>query len=240
MTDLIIRKPTYRKQIGIVLRGGASSGEVFTDCADILITGRTFKSLPGLVNNYGLSFTRCRNIRILDCDFEGFGRGVVFSQCDGFLLAASRFRGQKIDGVNIAQSWNGVVADNDFTDPDTGEAHPDAIQLWSRPTAPPTSDISIVRNRIKGAATQGITAFNHTREGVDDGGFDRLFIGWNDIEVGMPQAISAMSARDSWAVRNTVRTFAGARWRASLNTGPGVVRSGNTVAAGAGRAAAND
>jgi hypothetical protein len=243
---------TFKNQSGIVLRGYTSNGDVLSDCSDMLIIGRAYKSLPGLTNNYGLSLTRCKNVRVLDCDFEGFGRGIVASMCDGFDFTANRFSGMKIDGINLAQCWRGVVSDNDFIEPDTGEAHPDAIQMWSRPTmrqpggavvpAPPTSDIVIARNRVRGMLTQGITAFNHVREGVDDGGYDRITIVDNEIEVGMPQALALYAGRNCAVLRNRVSTFPEATSRASINLVgcTGLVRRNNTVGAGAGKGPAND
>lgn len=238
----------HRNLSGVVLRGGDATGDTFTDCDNILIVGRGYTGATGS----GLLFVRCRDVRVIDCDFEGFGRGVVFSMCTGFTVVANRFRALKIDGVNIAQSWRGVVADNDFTDPDTGEAHPDAVQLWSRPTmrladksivpAPPTSDIVIARNRVRGMLTQGVTAFNHIRDGVDDGGFDRITITANEIAVGMPQALAIYAGRDCIVTDNRVSTLDGSDWRASINLKgcTGLLRRGNTVAAGAGKPGADD
>lgn len=238
----------YRKRSGLTLSGGQSGGDTFTDCDDVTVIGRRYEGASG----YGVSFIRCRNVRVLGCAFEGFDRGVVLSWCDGFTVAGSGFRALKIDGVNVAQSWRGVVADNDFTNPDTGEAHPDAVQLWSRPTmrlrdkslvpAPPTSDIVIARNRVQGMLTQGVTAFNHIRNGVDDGGFDRIAIVGNDIAVGMPQALALYSGRDCIVADNRVTTLEGATSRASINLRgcTGLVRRGNTVAPGAGKPGADD
>ena len=238
----------HRNLSGVALSGGESTGDTFTDCDNVTVIGRRYTGTEG----YGLSFLRCRNVRVIGCDFEGFGRGVVLSLCSGFTVAANRFRAMKVDGVNVAQSWRGVVADNDFTDPDTGEAHPDAVQLWSRPTmrladksivpAPPTSDIVIARNRVRGMLTQGVTAFNHIRDGVDDGGFDRITITANEIAVGMPQALALYSGRNCIVTDNRVSTLDGAKTRASINLRgcTDLIRRGNTVAPGAGKPAADD
>lgn len=236
----------YRNQSGIILRGGVSTGDVFDNCEDVLLVGRNYAGAGSLPNSYGLSLKNCRNVRMFDCDFADFARGIVAYLTTGFNISGNRFTGQKIDGINVAQSWRGVVADNSFSDPNTGEAHPDAIQLWSRPDHPPTSDIVIARNHVKGLLTQGITAFNHVRpqpvgfrlwtgetltaaRDVDDGGFDRINIADNDIQVGMPMGLCLDASRGSVVRDNRVSTLPGAAHRASINTD--APRSGNTVAA---------
>lgn len=238
---------THRKQANIVLNGGESTGDVFIDCHNVLIFGRRYTSLPGQGNNYGLSLTDCTNVRVFECPIVGFARGIVASRVKDFDFSANRFAGMKIDGINLAQCWGGNVGDNDFTEPDTGDAHPDAIQLWSRPTmrladgrtvpAPPTSDIVIARNRVKGMLTQGITAFNHIRNGVDDGGFDRITIVANKIEVGMPQGLALYNARASAVLHNDIRTLDGSRYKASMNlfNCPDLIHRGNIVAAALGK-----
>jgi hypothetical protein len=96
-------------------------------------------------------------------------------------------------------------------------------------------------NKILGA-TQGINGFNHIRNGVDDGGFDRLTIRDNDIQIQYSNAIAVQSGRDIQVMNNRIRTLDGALSRASINLGrsPGAVRRGNIVEAGSGKPGDSD
>ena len=209
---------------------------------DILITQARFIG-PGAVGEetlpygegYGVFMIGGGNIEITGNALAGFKSGIVLGRIDGFKMTDNTFTDMRSDGMQVAESRNGLVEGNTCggTKIRDGE-HPDCIQMWSRPTSPPTADMVIRRNKI-GGGTQGIGMFNHTRNGVDDGGFDRILIEDNDIEVGYPNAISLKSGRDSIVRNNQVRTLKGSKFRASINTGPGVSRCGNTVASGAGR-----
>ena len=74
------------------------------------------------------------------------------------------------DGIDVSLSRNIVIDCNACTEfrPAPG-AHPDCFQLWSRPAAPPTADIVITSNSAVGDM-QGISLFNHVRDGTNDGG----------------------------------------------------------------------
>jgi hypothetical protein len=116
--------------------------------------------------------------------------------------------------------------------------HPDCVQLWSRPDAPPTSDIVIRFNRAYGP-TQGFSGFNHVRNGVDDGGFDRITIEGNAVDGAFPQAISLMSGRDSAVRNNRVATYPDAPFRASSTPARGRALRQHRRA-GAGKAGVTD
>jgi len=141
----------------------------------------------------------------------------------------------RADGMDIALSREGVIEGNHCwgTVIRTDE-HPDCIQMWSRPNAAPTSDMLIRKNRAEGD-TQGISLFNHVRNGVDDGGFDRIVIEDNDVQVSASQAIAIYDGRASIVRNNHVRTLPRARYRASINLRGEVERCGNTVEGGAGK-----
>jgi hypothetical protein len=112
--------------------------------------------------------------------------------------------------------------------------------MWSRPTAPPVADVIIRRNRIEGD-TQGIGLHNHVRDGVDDGGFDRILIEDNIINVSRTNAIDLANGRESIIRNNKVTTLPGAKGRASIHAREGsVTMCGNSVAAGAGKPGAKD
>lgn len=193
-------------------------------------------------DGYGGNFRFGSDVEVRDSQFASLKAGMVFGQIDGFKAQRNTFRGMRSDGIDVANSWNGLIEGNDFRDSRKRDAeHPDAVQMWSRPKAKPTSDIVIRNNTIMGD-TQGISGFNHVRDGVDDGGFDRITITDNDIEVNYAHAIAVVDGREVIIRNNHVRTLPGARTRASINVGrsPGALRQGNIVEAGAGKPADND
>jgi hypothetical protein len=111
--------------------------------------------------------------------------------------------------------------------------HPDCIQLWSRPTSQPTSDIVIRHNSVVGN-TQGISVFDHA-----EGGFDRITIEDNDVNVSYPPGITLNNSRDSIVRRNHVRTLGNARYMANL-LAPGAKTCGNVVGPGGGKPGFSD
>jgi hypothetical protein len=136
----------------------------------------------------------------------------------------------------VAQGWRGRIEGNvcDAFRPLNGE-HPDCVQLWSRPDAAPTSDIVIRGNRAYGP-TQGFSGFNHVRNGVDDGGFDRITDRGQYRRRGLPAGDLADERPRLGGAQQSRGHLPDAPFRASINTGPGVARCGNTVAPGAGKA----
>lgn len=135
------------------------------------------------------------------------------------------------DGIDIGLSRRVVVDHNDCrsTHPTPG-AHPDCVQLWSRPSEPPTADIAITNNQAEGD-TQGFTAFNHVRDGVDDGGFDRITVENNVARVGSYHGVTVMDCRHCSVRNNRVETQPdplNPKIRAWIK----VVRGSDTVACG--------
>lgn len=217
----------------------------FSQAERILIEHMRFQGpdspRAGVVGNpadgYGANFRFGREIDVRDSQFVSLKVGLLFGQIDGFRAQRNIFRAMRSDGIDVANSWHGLIEGNDFRDSrKRDQEHPDAVQLWSRPKAKPTSDILIRENTIVGE-TQGISGFNHIRDGVDDGGFDRITISGNDIKVNYPHAIAVVDGREVVIRDNHVETLPGARSRASINVGrsPGALRRGNIVEAGAGK-----
>jgi hypothetical protein len=74
------------------------------------------------------------------------------------------------------------------------------------------------------------------RNGVDDGGFDRILIEENDVNVSASQGIAlGGNARASVVRNNRVRTMPGAKYRASINLKGDIRRCGNVIEPGAGK-----
>jgi hypothetical protein len=190
----------------------------------------------------GISIVRSNAVEVTGSQFRGFRGGIMLSKVDGFRLVDNQFTQMRSDGIQVGEGRNGLIEDNSCTETRIrDQEHPDCIQLWSRPTSPPTADVIIRRNKAAGKM-QGIGMFNHVRNGVDDGGFDRIVIEENDLTVAYPHGIALYAGRDSIVRNNRVRTMDGARWIANINIigSIRVMRCGNVVAAGGGRAGSTD
>ncbi|MBX3483730.1 nitrous oxide reductase family maturation protein NosD [Phenylobacterium sp.] len=179
--------------------------------------------------------TTSTDVEVRGSVFRAFRRGVSFSKSEDFVIADNTFEWMRSDGINVALSRKGRVENNHCKSTRVREKeHPDCIQLWSRPEAAPTADIVIRGNRAEGP-TQGIGAFNHVRDGKDDGGYDRITIENNIINVSRPNAITLVDGRDSVVRNNQVATLPGARWRAKIRVRGDVRTCGNTVGEWEGR-----
>lgn len=190
----------------------------------------------------GVLIAQSEGIEIADSRFSGLKNGVVMSRVSGFRVLRNTFAAQRSDGVTIGEGRSGLIEGNECRDTKMRDnEHPDCIQLFSRPTSPPTADIIIRKNRASGA-TQGIGMFNHTRDGVNDGGFDRILIEDNDLNVGFPNGIGLTDARDSIVRNNRVETFPGSKYaaRISIRGSGDVKRCGNVVKGGAGKSGETD
>lgn len=189
---------------------------------------------------YGVQVVGGSDMTVTGGQFQGLKVGIVMGRVTGFRIADNELMALRSDGIDVAESRQGVIENNSCRDTRVRDTeHPDCIQLWSRPTSPPTADVVIRKNRAKGH-TQGISLFNHTRDGVNDGGFDRITIEDNDVEVEFPNGIALTEGRDSIVRNNQVRTAAGAQYIARITVSEGTVRCGNKVAAGAGKSGVTD
>lgn len=146
----------------------------------------------------GYGFTadwNSKNITIYGVTVSNYKLGIGFDRVNGGRIADNWLSKMSSDGIDVSLSRNVVVDHNACTDfkPSTA-AHPDCIQLWSRPTMPPTADITISNNSAVGAM-QGIGMFNHVRDGVDDGGYDRIIVRGNTVLNLYAQGIAVTSCR---------------------------------------------
>lgn len=231
---------------GLRLIGGTWRGKLplrLDRCTDVRVTGGVYEG-PGaydanLADGYAVFVVVGQGIVVESIRADGFKSGVVLSKVDGFEVTGCGLSRMRSDGIQAGECWNGRIAGNVIHGTKTlGAEHPDGIQIWSRASSPPTSDIVIEDNLVAGD-TQGICGFNiQNRNGADDGGYDRITIRRNRVSAGHPQGISLTDARDSSVTDNVVSTYPGSRWRASLNLTrcERTIRKGNTVGAGGGLA----
>ncbi len=176
------------KVSGVTWRGGAFDG--------------------GDVERGGFNAHEGDHIVIDGATFRHFTRaGIGFGTISDARIVNNTITDSGSDGIDIALSRRIVVDHNRCVDfhPTPG-AHPDCIQLWSRPTVPPTADITITNNEADGDM-QGFTLFNHIRDGVDDGGFDRITIENNHARVKAYWGIGAYDCRNCVVRHNRVETI---------------------------------
>jgi hypothetical protein len=216
------------------------------DVRDIIVIGGRFAGPGGrqegdpFGEGQGVLVTRGSGIRVLDGAFTGLASGVAMSKVDRFVISGNKFQYMRSDGVQVGEGRRGVIERN------TCEAtrirsteHADCIQLWSRPTTEPTADV-IIRGNIAEGMTQGIGLFSKLGD-KSNGGFDRITIENNRLKVGHPHGIALYEGRDSIVRNNSVSTFPGSRWRATINlVGGDTKRCGNSIAAAKGKDAEID
>ena len=223
----------------VTVSGGVFRGHVRLDGVHgLTFVKATFAGPDTATAHIGVIAQRCTGLAFKDCAFTGLQKGVVFDLCDTFTVDLCEFSRMSSDGVNVAASGHGRITRSQFHDFVQFDllAHPDAIQLWSRATSPPVADIVISDNKIVGNM-QGIGGFNHITAGVDDGGFDRITIERNSVEVSFANGIAINAARGLVLRDNAVKTLPGAKWQARISViqCTNVTRSGNTVAAYGGK-----
>lgn len=144
--------------------------------------------------------------------------GIIFGQSSDSRIAGNVMSDMGSDGINAALSRRIVIDGNTCRDfYPTAKSHPDCIQLWSRPSDPPTADITI-SNNVANGNMQGVGMFNHVRNGIDDGGFDRIIIVGNTIDSAHAQGLAATGCRDCIVADNVVRKVPGAPHYAQLRT----------------------
>lgn len=243
---------TFRPALTVDARAARFSGLVLHKLQGIRIVGGTISGPRG--RSYGVNIRFASDVRMEGMTVTNAHRGIVVQDSADIALVRNTLTDLISDGINVALSRRVLIDGNSCRDfsptpavyaPDgtlirDGD-HPDCIQAWSRPTAPPTSDLAIVNNVAEGRM-QGIFLGNHVRAGVDDGGFDRVVIRNNRVVVGFGNGVRGDALRDSIVTDNQVLTMAGAVLRPGtakqravranlLVTGERIVVCNNTVPA---------
>lgn len=224
--QLTIKGRVWRRPITLRL-GEAVLNLVIRDSAGVILQGGSFVNSAG----YGALVANSRHVSFDKASFTSSHRGIVIDRSQDVEVAHSKFIGLTSDGINIALSQRIKVTDNlcrgFITQP---PAHPDCIQGWSRPGGI-TSDVLIARNVMQQGTSQGIFFGNHLRNGVDDGGFDRVTIIDNIVEGrDHPQGIALYDCRDCVISNNRVSTLPGGKYKMNLVVKGGSVRqSGNML-----------
>jgi len=170
------------------------------------------------------------NISVSGVRISNFRLGIGLDSVNGARISGNWLTKMSADGIDVALSRNVVIDRNACSEfaPAPGN-HPDCIQLWSRPTAPPVADITITNNSAIGEM-QGIALFNHIRGGVDDGGFDRVLVRGNVVLNTYANGISVYDCRGCTVRDNNVNSLPKYINRAQLIVKGGTVtQCGNKV-----------
>jgi len=243
---LVITGRHFSKPITIKASATTLPSIVIRDSSNIIVEGGTVIGGPNVM--YAVHIDRAKAVTVRGMTLTNAVRAIVIYRSESIGIYQNKMTGLRSDGVNIAESRKVVVEGNSCSNfnpikPIYDAAgvlikdgdHPDCIQSWSRPTSPPNSDILIRGNTMTGAM-QGIFLGNHIRNGVNDGGFDRVVIENNFVNVSFPNGILIADARGLRAVNNEILTIpgsmlkngAGPRVKAALKS----VRNFSVVACG--------
>jgi hypothetical protein len=217
---LTIERRSFSPAITIDASAAVLTGVVLNRVDGVTIRGGAIIGPGG--RSYGVSIRNSGHISVRDMTISGAHRGVVVNDSHDVELIGLNLTGLISDGINVALSRRVVIERNrcrNFTPRIATYAadgsrirdgdHPDCIQAWSRPTRPPSADISVIDNDIDGAM-QGIFFGNHVRGGVDDGGFDNIIIRNNRVRVGYPNGIVLGNVRNATITGNQISTTPGA------------------------------
>ena len=216
---LSIARRSFSPALTIDAAGAVLSGIILSDVDGVTIRGGAIVGPGG--RSYGVSVRTSGHVTLRDMTISGAHRGVVVNDSHDVILSGLNLTGLISDGIDVALSRRVLVERNrcrnfvprlatyaaDGSRIRDGD-HPDCIQVWSRPTRPPSADISVIDNDIE-VQGQGIFFGNHVRNGVDDGGFDRTVIRGNRVNVGFPNAIVLGGARVASVTGNVISTIAG-------------------------------
>lgn len=246
----MVTLPARIHAIPIVLDASRATfaGIVIRKAEGVVVKGGSIQAPGG--RSYGILIDRSAHISIEGMKISGAHRGLVINVSSDVSVTGNTLTGIISDGIDIALSRRVLIDRNtcrDFTPTpavydNAGKRlrdgdHPDCIQAWSRPSEPPTADITVTNNDIE-VSGQGIFFGNHIRSGIDDGGFDRVRIEHNRVRVGFPNAIAVGNGRNSVVRFNDVSAIPGSvlpnkpiRVRANINvSGDQSVVCGNKLA----------
>lgn len=242
---VVVPPRAWSPAIRIEAAGARFAGLTLTKVDGVTFNGGEIVGPGG--RSYGILVRQSANVRIEGMRIGGAHRGIVLDRSSDVAVVGNRLEGLISDGINVALSRRVLVQRNVCRSFDHTPAvyaadgsrlrdgdHPDCIQAWSRPEAPPVADVQVLDNDIEGRM-QGIFFGNGRRGGKDDGGYDRITIRGNRVTVAFPRGIALLDARDSVVTGNQVRTVPGAM----LPNRPIPVKANMTVTGERNRACGN-
>ncbi|MBH0111342.1 right-handed parallel beta-helix repeat-containing protein [Novosphingobium sp. YJ-S2-02] len=207
--EILIKGHTWAKPVTIRAQPGTHGTLKIVKSQGVNVTGGDFGHIE---KGYAMHVHLSKNVNISDVSLTAAPRGLVISRSQNVSVSKARITEMRIDGINVAASQHVTIVDSSCARFNTGKAHPDCIQLWSDPKrGGTTKDVTLLRNRSDGNM-QGFTAFNHVRDGVDDGGFDRLVFRDNWVTGYYPNGVAVYDCRNCDISNNTAVTPPDAKW----------------------------
>lgn len=178
---------------------------------------------------YAISVTNSHHLTFSASKISNSQRAMVIDHSHHIAITAPDMTGMIVDGIDLSSAQFITIDGARCTAFVTGPAHPDCIQGWSRPGGI-TSDVRITNSYMDSPVTQGLSFFNHIRNGVNDGGFDRISIDTATLRGNMTNGV-AMSACRACSIKNvTLITIPGSRYKMSVRVAGGsVTQSGNVA-----------
>lgn len=124
-----------------------------------LFTGDTAFGTDGPADGFptgrGLNIRNSTSVEILESEFDGFHRGLVVQRSEDVLLWGNSIHGIRSDGINVT-STRGITIENNhlhnFARAPDSDDHSDMIQIHTRKTPYPSSDIVIRGNYLDSGA----------------------------------------------------------------------------------------
>mgnify|MGYP002777026786 CR=1 FL=1 len=221
---LVISGKHFKAPVTVRAAGSTIESIVIRDSSNIVIEGGTVRGGQGV--RYAIHVDRARAVTVRGMTVTGAVRGMVINMSQAVGVYQNKFTGLRTDGVNIAESRKVVVEGNSCSNfnpimpiySSTGALikdgdHPDCIQAWSRATSAPVSDV-VVRGNSMNGYMQGIFFGN----GGTHGGFDRVTIQNNYVNISMPNGIYIADGRGVDIRFNEVRTVSGARLKGGMGS----------------------
>lgn len=201
--------------IEVRLSGVTVAGLYIRNSAGLTLVGGTVD--PNNKERVAVDALSVDNLTLRDMTATRALRGFTVGRGRNIQLINNEAHNLRSDGINIAAVQNVLVEGNfchDFTPikairDEKGNLikdgdHPDCIQSWSRPTEMANTNIIVRANRMEGDM-QGI----FFGSGGNDGGYDRVQIIGNVVNVGAPNGIALGDGRDSRVMGNRVSSMPG-------------------------------
>ena len=215
----VIRSRTFDPPLTVDAGSATLAGVQIVGSMGIRWTGGTLQGQPGNTTpvNYGFWATDSRNITVDSVHISDFRVGIVFDRVTGGAVTGNWLARMTTDGFDADASRGLTIARNACSEfaPSPG-AHPDCIQLWSRPDYPPTADVTITANTAVGAM-QGISLFDGLLGGLPQGGFDRVSVTGNTVQITYADGLTVMNCRSCSVRNNTVSSLPNYIYKAQLN-----------------------
>ncbi len=250
---LKIANHAWSPEIVVDAHAATFPGIVMKAVTGVSITGGKIAEPTG--TGYGVLINDSHQVAVEAFDIVGARVGIVVSQSTDVKILDNAIHDNRTDGIDAPSNQRVTISGNRCFDFHPNPAtynpdgsllqdgdHPDCIQIWSRPGA--IAQDYVINGNSANGSMQGISGFNHIRNGVDDGGFDRITITGNKLMISAPNGIvfgGGLGCRDCIARDNVVETIPGStagrptrRFVVKANmrvSGPGAVACGNTIPA---------